>query len=277
MTPGHDEMREWSGLYIVGALAPDDRAAFEAHLAGCAECRAEVRALRMVGHALAAGVPLVDPPASLRERVLAATRPASVRGSAAEGPSATMAPGAPPRGTPLWRTSWLAVAALLIIAVGTGIYASRLQMRLDGVARQLERTEAALAGAEQRAQVAEQDVTRVRANLAVLTTPDVRPVPLAPNVGAPGATARTFVSPSRGVLFAASNMPALTPERRYQLWFLTGSGPVSAGLLESDAQGNVTGRFDVPPSVGDPRAFAVSIEPRGGVTSPTGPIVLATP
>jgi anti-sigma factor RsiW len=56
MAIDHDALREASGLYVLGALAGDDRAAFEAHLAGCPECTAEVRALRDVADALSYGI-----------------------------------------------------------------------------------------------------------------------------------------------------------------------------------------------------------------------------
>ena len=45
MSPTHETMRELSGLYVLGALAPTDLTEFEAHLATCEICRAEVSAL----------------------------------------------------------------------------------------------------------------------------------------------------------------------------------------------------------------------------------------
>lgn len=45
---GHQEYREWSAAYVLGALDLDDRAEFQAHLATCDECRDEVVALAAV-------------------------------------------------------------------------------------------------------------------------------------------------------------------------------------------------------------------------------------
>ncbi|MEZ3159678.1 zf-HC2 domain-containing protein [Microbacterium sp. BWT-B31] len=39
MRPDHAHFAEWDAAYVLGALAPDDRRAYEAHLDGCAECR----------------------------------------------------------------------------------------------------------------------------------------------------------------------------------------------------------------------------------------------
>ena len=44
--PDHDRWADAAGAYLLGALPDDERAAFEAHLAGCAACREEVDELR---------------------------------------------------------------------------------------------------------------------------------------------------------------------------------------------------------------------------------------
>ena len=92
----------------------------------------------------------------------------------------------------------------------------------------------------------------------------------------PNARARAFLSRSRGLLFAATNLPAIPNDRTYQVWFLTPGAPVSAGLLRPDAQGNATVAFDVAASVPNPTGMAVSLEPEGGVPAPTGAIYLVT-
>lgn len=59
-------------FYIDGALAQRDRLTVERHLAECAECRAELASLKMLVGA-ARDIEAVDPPASLRSRIAAAT------------------------------------------------------------------------------------------------------------------------------------------------------------------------------------------------------------
>jgi anti-sigma factor RsiW len=41
----HDELRGWAAAYVLGALEPDERARFEAHLGSCERCRAETTEL----------------------------------------------------------------------------------------------------------------------------------------------------------------------------------------------------------------------------------------
>ena len=68
---------EWLALaapYALDALDGEERAAFEAHLVQCAQCRAEVASFREVAARLAAAVPDASPPPALRRRVLAVVR-----------------------------------------------------------------------------------------------------------------------------------------------------------------------------------------------------------
>jgi anti-sigma-K factor RskA len=48
-----DDLHEWAGAYALGALDPDDRRRFERHLADCARCATEIRALAPIPGLLA--------------------------------------------------------------------------------------------------------------------------------------------------------------------------------------------------------------------------------
>jgi anti-sigma-K factor RskA len=49
----NDELHEWAGAYALGALDPTDRRRFERHLADCARCATEIRALAPIPGLLA--------------------------------------------------------------------------------------------------------------------------------------------------------------------------------------------------------------------------------
>jgi anti-sigma-K factor RskA len=107
----------------------------------------------------------------------------------------------------------------------------------------------------------------------IVTAADVTRVDLAGQAAAPRAAGRVFWSASRGLYFTASSLPALPQDRIYQLWYVTAGAPVSAALLSPDASGRVT--ITRPPAVpGRPKAFALTIEPAGGVPAPTGAMYL---
>jgi anti-sigma-K factor RskA len=278
MTTEQDPFRESSGAYVLDALDATERRAFEAHLAECDGCTAEVRALREVAGALPYGLTQVDTPASLRERVLAAAaetrKPSSVvpfESHRNDSPRTQ-----PPKARPALWVGWMSAAAGILVAAGVGMYAAQLATRLDDTQRRLADAVTRLQEAEERLQAATRETTTVRASLALLTAPDLADLRLAGQAPAPNARARAFLSRSRGLLFAATNLPAIPNDRTYQVWFLTPGAPVSAGLLRPDAQGNATVAFDVAASVPNPTGIAVSLEPDGGVPAPTGAIYLVT-
>jgi anti-sigma factor RsiW len=67
-----DDVREMSGAYVLGALEPAEEAAVRTHLAGCEDAHDEIAAVGGVVPALVETVPLVEPPAALKGRILVA-------------------------------------------------------------------------------------------------------------------------------------------------------------------------------------------------------------
>lgn len=74
--PDHEAVRVLLGPYVLGALGPEESDRLEAHLDGCAACRADLDELTPVATALAAvrgtAAALPQPPADLGHRVEAA-------------------------------------------------------------------------------------------------------------------------------------------------------------------------------------------------------------
>ena len=245
----HDQLAEQAPAYVLGALTPAERRAFEAHLAGCAVCAAEVRSLTPVAASLAYLAPPAEPAAPVRARLLARL---SARHVSAH-------------------VGWLTAAASVALAVALGGYAAQLRGRVSGLELRLrDATLRAEAGERQIADV-RRTASDAQSSLAVLVAPDLARIDLAGQAVAPNATARAFWSRSRGLVFTASNLPPPPPGRAYQLWVLTRQpAPISAGMLTPDASGRVNARFDTPLDLPAPVAMAVTLEPAGGVLSPTG-------
>ena len=257
----HDALREQLPVYAIGALTGAERAVVESHVRGCTACAAELSRFAPVVGALAQIVPQHDPPAALRTRVLASAG-GRVIAMPARRPLTAWAP-------------WLAAAAMLVVAVGAGGYAGRLREQVRQLEAELRDARARVDDGERRVNVALVALADAQKPLAIMTAPDVRQIDLAGQRVAPRAAARTFWSPSRGVVLMAANLPALSPGRTYQLWFVTpAQAKVSIGLVKPDANGRVTTVVSNAANLPDPAALAVTDEPDGGVPQPTGQMYL---
>lgn len=174
------------------------------------------------------------------------------------------------------RTPWLIAGGLFLLAAGAGVYAANLRNQLEDVELRLVDAVMKMQVSEQQVAVSQAQVNAVRSNLTLMTSPDAIELKLTGKAPAADAAGRVFISRARGVLFAASKMPPLPADKTFQLWYLTKGAPVSAGLVRSDDQGNVTAAFDVPADLTAPTGFAVTMEAEAGASAPTEPMLLTS-
>jgi len=231
---------ESAAAYALGALDEGERAPFEAHLADCPRCRAEVTTLRDTLGLLAQAAPGMEPAPGLRDRVLAEAR--RVR----------------PLGRRPARGPWLLAAASLALAAALGAGFARQRAAARGVAATL---------AEARRLLAARDST-----LAALLSPDVHVVSLAATGRPP--TVRVFWNQDRSLFVVmAFDLPAAPAGRTYQLWALAkDAAPVSMGVFNSGSDGRATLLIPVAGGVlglGLVEACALTEEPVGGSPGPT--------
>jgi hypothetical protein len=112
--------------------------------------------------------------------------------------------------------------------------------------------------------------------LAWLKDPRVQVALLKGLEGNPTAKAKLLWNPGtkEGILWV-SGLPPLPLEKGYELWAFVGDQPVPAGTF--DAKSDAATVIPIPrqETLDDaPVKFAVSVEPKGGASSPTGAIVL---
>jgi anti-sigma-K factor RskA len=276
-SPHSHRFEEFLPAYALGALEGDELRELEAHLAGgCDECARQLALWQGDLEKLAAELPPVAPSEMTRARILrlageAAASPAMpAMAASAAVPPVRRAPSSP-------LTPWLAVAALLLLAFSLwGVIgrarmereAERLAAERDDLARRVE----TLTREVGRAQA---ETERAKQALQILAAPGVQLVSLAGMGPSPGAAGSTYVNPrAHEALFYAFGLARLPDRKTYQLWFIAAGKPVSAGTFAVDPRGNASVRVD---RVTDPRqiqAWAVTVEPLGGVPQPTGAMVL---
>ncbi|GAB6984213.1 anti-sigma factor [Nocardioides pyridinolyticus] len=196
------EIHALSGAYAVDALDDLERAAFERHLAECAECQAEVASLREAA-AMIAETTTTEPPPELRDRVLAGIR--TVRPLPPEVSAATVRRRRTAR--------FLVAAAAAALIAGGGVVVA--QQPWD------EASEVQLSVADQ-----------------VLRAPDARESTLEFK---DGSTATVTHSDSVGRSVIVTTDMAAPPEGKvFQLWYAQpDEGMVSAGLMPVEADQTV--------------------------------------
>jgi hypothetical protein len=183
-------------------------------------------------------------------------------------------------------TGAIALAALLAIAGIT----RWIELRLDNASARVEAAEqqvmattrlanqevaAARKDADRQIAEARQVAQRAETVGSILTAPDLIRFNLT-SLAEDGSSAQLLWSRTRGLVLSGSRLPAAPPESTYQLWLVTNTQSVGAGLFVPDASGRATLVNDVPPRIPGPVVgAAVTIEPNGGRLAPSGRTLLA--
>ncbi|HUM16776.1 MAG TPA: anti-sigma factor [Candidatus Nitrosotalea sp.] len=252
-----DEISELAAAYTLGVLEGADRARFEALLrASDAEALAALRDAENTLVDLAAAAPAPPPPAikvALMERI------------AAE-PTASRAPDpvhpAPSRPRALWPAilGGAMAAGLAAVVVGWTV-SSTYEKRLDALAHDADQLKV--------------ELRNQQAIMAILRDPATQVVVLAGLPPAPEARARMMWHAHTGGVFVVTGLPTPPEGKAYQLWAIAGSNaPVSAGVFSVDANGTGSLAVHPLPGVSTVDAFAVTLEPTGGLPAPSGEMYL---
>ncbi len=261
-----ERLLELLPAHALGVLDGEDRTYVEARIGGDPSARAQLDALEEVVGQLGLLAAPVPPAPDLRERVLHAI-PAPARRAAA--PAATgRAAGAR-----------IALAAALLCAVGLVVtWSQRNEARHEAAEA---RARAETAEAQAREALADLEATRVllareQALRGLIGRPDTRLVSLGGLPAAPRARGRIVFDPTtREGFLLASGLDRVPEGKAYELWVIATGAPVPAGVFHADAEGRAVFRLPDVAEVAKAKTFAVTIEPAAGVSSPTGPMVLA--
>ena len=259
----HDEAWADLGAYALDSVAPDERAAIDAHLASCAACRDELRAMTEVAASMASSVPSrpMDKirSAAMKQRLLDRAR------ADTSGVRPIHSAAIPSRPSRLpW---WVAVAASVAFAVA--LYQRGV------VSRERDDLRAAFA-AESVRTVALQDTLAARERtLLDMAGADVKVVELVANNRRPNARMFWAQASNTWTMFA-HNLPVPAAGRTYQLWLITRNGQrISAGTFAPNQAGSAVVTAQYPLAADALQMIAVTEEPAGGVPQPTGEVVIA--
>ena len=200
-------IHELTAGYALDALDADERRAYESHLADCAQCQEDLASFWEVTGALALAATGPEPPAELRERIVAAAR--------AE--TQTVVPFRPRRFQPGHALG--AVAAIAAVGlVALGWWAISLHTNL----------------ADTRSALAEQ-----RTVARVLADTSARRISLTSGSG-------TLVDGTTGAVLVLNGLSPAPSGRTYQVWVMRkGKAPAPSGLFAGGGHSVVLVRHDV--------------------------------
>ncbi len=257
----HPTRDEDFDLYALGVLEGVEKQALESHVAFCLGCAQKLADARGRIAILALAAPPAKAPANVKERLLEQIR--ATRAGSRVAPT-EMKPQRQPAGSTVL-SRWTAI--LLPIAAGLAIAA----LLLWNANRRLDSQLAALRANMQQEQQQLQDARDIA---SLITARDTITVTLAPQPAMPQGAAHVMYNSKMGMLMYQGQIPPAPAAKSYQLWLVPASGnPISCGVFNPVGGQPDHWMMKLPKGI-QPKAFAVTLEPSGGMPQPTGPKVL---
>jgi anti-sigma-K factor RskA len=157
---------------------------------------------------------------------------------------------------------WATAAAVIVFAFS--LWRENLQIKET------------LASTAARAAQSIRELEEIRKVAAPILEPEAQRVTLVAAKTPPQPQGKAFYLKKRNSLvFLANNMPALPPQRAYELWLIPVSGnPIPAGVFKPDAHGSATLVNPPIPAGTEAKAFAITVEGEAGSPVPTSPVLM---
>jgi anti-sigma-K factor RskA len=240
-----------AAAYALGALEPHEVERVVKHIAVCARCRHMVDEERAVTDFLAYGVPVVAPPAGLKEQIgrqlplqVVSAEPANRRRGGWE---------------TWWRPAASLLAATIVIAVGLAAWEMRQELET----------------AQTRTQALAPSATKEAELLSMVVAPQSTTIPLRPVTQDGNAHGKLLVDyqQNRGLLIVRQ-MPQLRDGTVYQVWLSHEQAQTPAGTLHPNGDGSGTLELTMPQDFALYRWLSVTVEHEPGNTEPAGEVVL---
>jgi len=272
-----DEVRDLAASFVLGALPEAEMDAIRAHLAGCSEPHEEIAELGTVVPALAAAVPLMEPPTGLKVRIMAAAAadldarrqaeiapvaPAAAPSETGALSAVTSTPTSTAGSTPIAfdtarrrRWTWIAGIAAVLAIVLLGGWNLSLQAQLNS------------------AQTYQQQVASV---LDAASEPGALTAVMAPPAGQ-GPNGIAAVTSDGKMRIAMRDLTPTAGDEVYEAWMIlpnTAPAPVGGFRVGTDGSGFIEAG-GVPAQAG--LVLALTREPRAGMTAPSSdPVSVGT-
>jgi anti-sigma-K factor RskA len=253
---GHPTREEDFDLYALGALEGDEKLAIESHVVSCADCARKLAEAEGRIALLAFATPRVEPEPAVKQLLMEQVRAAAESAAPEREPESERTTGSK------WRNA-------VLIPVGAALAIATLLLWNEN--RRLDQQLAALHASMQQQQKQLQDAREVA---GLITASDTITVALAPQAGMPKGAARVMYNAKMGMLMYDGEIEPAPSGKSYQLWLVPANGsPINAGVFTAVSGQPNHWMMKLPQGI-EPKTFAVTLEPAGGMPQPTGPKVL---
>jgi|SRR5687768_7088344 len=250
----HNDYKEMIPAHALSALDAADERVLNEHLAECAECRRDLSEWERTAANLALSAKPMEPSPQLREKLLTQIRSEKtgiVRAekSVSERSASNVIPlGRPSRN--LWHSlgSLGSIAAIILFAaLLVSVFMLWQQNR---------------------------ELRRENEFFQLINAPGSRVAELSGTSEATGASAKLAYDKTGRAYLIANGLPRAPEGKEYQLWYIVDNKPLPGKTFAPDHSGRGALNDQVPEAARGSATFAVTLEPAGGVRSPTGAIYL---
>lgn len=163
-----------------------------------------------------------------------------------------------------WRAFAIAASfALLIVSLSLVFYAFNLRSQVSRQQTQIVQLK--------------DELQQKKAMLSILGSRNVDIVFMSGMEANPDGYGKVIWDPGKQqALLQVANLPPVPSNKDYQLWLIENNKPVSAGVFAPNDRGNNFFKIEkmMPAGAQLTKAFAVTLEPKGGMPQPTGDMYL---
>ncbi|MDZ7715945.1 MAG: anti-sigma factor [Balneolaceae bacterium] len=266
----NESFEELCAGYVLHALDEKEREEFEELLHNASKEQTELfHQMYSVANQLAFTVERDEPSEKVRQELMKKVRVKSKDSSAGVTPINDQDKETDTSGNQFFAIA--ASIALFIITLSLVFYSFNLSSQLNNKEEIINQKEAQIS--ELKSEVQRKDEL-----LSILESRTVEMVLMAGlDVNPEGYGKIIWDADKQQALLQVSNLPAVPSDKDYQLWIIKNNQPVSAGVFAvNDPQKDSFFKIEqmAKSSKEDTNAFAVTIEPKGGVPQPTGDMYL---
>lgn len=274
MAMDREQFQELCAAYVLNALEGDELREFENALEGAGpEMRRMFEEIRWTAMHLPLNAEMSDPSQAVKERILQAIqrRPAQQRKNVFTQLAIALGFQRPQFA--------LAVAFVLVLGISALFtYTMFLRERLNLREGEIATLQSDIAQQQQRFVKLEQEYKKQEDVLQLLRSPKIEVVLMGGLEVNPAGYGKIIWDPvKKTAILQISNLPPAPQDKDYQLWVIKDKKPISAGVFsltdpEKEQFFKIERLIESDKKVIS--AFAITLEPKGGVPQPTGAMYL---